>query len=506
MSRQTFQGVNPLTGENIGPAIVESTQSDVAAAIARADAAKTTLGQSSPKQRATLLRAIATAIDGAKDELIATAHAETALSLPRLTGEVARTVIQIKAFATMVETGVHLNPVIDLADPNFAPVARPDLRKANQPYGVVAVFAASNFPFAFSVLGGDSASALAAGCPIVVKAHPSHPFTSQLTYEAVTRGIKAAGFSPDIFAIVQGTNPEITSWLAKDPAVTGIGFTGSGLVGKLLLKFSQARPVPIPVYAEMGSLNPVFITPSALTSGEDVLAKAAMDSAMLGSGQFCTKPGILVVPADASGDAFIAEVEKYVATQQVAPLLNKGIATRYKDAIFKLRSSLGLNSLLGQENEAGFGVTPTIFVTEWGKAHSELLEEHFGPTSVIIRAPYTEFVAVAKSMEGQLTATIHATTSEEVSELVEQLTQLAGRVIWNGFPTAVSVTAAQHHGGQWPASSTQTTSVGLDAIYRFVRPVAFQNFPDSQLPPALQNSNPFAIERKVNGERSREEL
>jgi alpha-ketoglutaric semialdehyde dehydrogenase len=502
MSALTFQGKNPVTGENIGPSIAESTHADVTSAIARADSAKLVLAHSSPSSRSTLLRSIASAIDAAKEELIATAHLETALPIARLTGEVARTVIQIQAFATMVESGVHLDPVIDLADPNFAPVARPDLRKHNQSMGVVAVFAASNFPFAFSVLGGDSASALAAGCPVVVKAHPSHPHTSALTFEAVQKGITAAGFSSDIFSIAQGTNPEITGWLAKDPLVTAIGFTGSGLVGKLLLKFSQERPVPIPVFAEMGSLNPVFITTSALLKDVDALAKAAMDSAMLGSGQFCTKPGILIVPADEHGDAFIVEVEKYLAAISVAPLLNKAIATRFTTAIQELEKSSKIKAISGQESTQGFGVKPTVFVTDWKDIEEGLLEEHFGPTSVIIRAPYADFLDVAKSLEGQLTATIHTQSGDSVEPLVEQLTQLAGRVIWNGFPTAVSVTAAQHHGGQWPASSTQTTSVGLDAIYRFLRAVAFQNFPDAQLPPELQNANPLGIIRSVNGEKS----
>lgn len=502
MNSIAFQGVNPRTGESIGPKIAESTQADVTAMIKRAEDAKLHLAQSSPSERATLLRSIASAIDAAKDDLIATAHLETALPIARLTGEIARTVVQIEAFANMVERGLHLNPIIDLADPNFAPVARPDLRKFLQPYGVVTVFAASNFPFAFSVLGGDSASALAAGCPVVVKAHPSHPYTSALTFEAVGKGISAAGFSPDIFAIVQGANPDITSWLAKDSLVTAIGFTGSGMVGTLLLKFSQERPIPIPVYAEMGSLNPVFITPSALIEGIDTLAKAAMDSAMLGSGQFCTKPGILIVPATQQGDEFIAEVEKYLATLSVAPLLNKGIATRYNKAIDGLAKSPKLKTITGQETTNGFGVKPTVFITDWNDMESELLEEHFGPTSVIIRAPYLDYLSIAQCLEGQLTATIHAQATQEESKLVDQLTQIAGRVIWNGFPTAVSVTAAQQHGGQWPASSTQTTSVGLDAIYRFVRPVAFQNFPDAQLPPALQNANPFGIIRSVNGEKS----
>ena len=254
----------------------------------------------------------------------------------------------------------------------------------------------------------------------------------------------------------------------------------------------------------MGSLNPVFFTPTALSEKADELAKAAMDSALLGSGQFCTKPGIIIIPNDSVGDKFIDQVKSYVSQQKVSPLLNKAIANRFNDATAKLSTSKGLEVISGVTNSEGFGVTPNIFISNWSEVgqHADLLEEHFGPTSVIIRAPFDQYLNVAKFMQGQLTATIHAGDNEDVKALVNQLTQIAGRVIWNGFPTAVSVTAAQNHGGQWPASSTHTTSVGLDAIYRFVRPVVYQNFPDNQLPIELQNSNPYAIERVVNSVRT----
>ena len=501
---KTFTAQNPATAQSVGNPIAEWDLVQTSTAIKAADSIKSKLSSTNPTQRAALLNAIADAIEEQKEKLAETANLETALPMPRLTGEVMRTVIQIRAFANLVKNGGHLLPVIDLADPNFLPVARPDLRKSQRPLGVVAVFAASNFPLAFSVAGGDTASALAAGCPVIVKAHPSHPNTSQLVYEAVIKGLTSQGLPKELFAIVQGVNPEITHWLAKAPEITAIGFTGSGMVGKLLLKLSQERDVPIPVYAEMGSLNPVFFTPGALNEKADELAKAAMDSALLGSGQFCTKPGIIIVADDAAGDKFISQVESYDASQKVGPLLNKGIASRFSEAISALTNSKGLKIISGTNNSDGFGVTPTIFVVNWAdvKNHHDLLEEHFGPTSVIIRAPFDQFLAVANAMEGQLTAALHAGVGENVKDLVAKLSELAGRVIWNGFPTAVSVTAAQNHGGQWPASSTHTTSVGLDALYRFVRPVVYQNFPDNQLPAELQNANPYGIERVVNGERS----
>ena len=501
---KTFTATNPANGQAVGNPINEHSFEEVTTAIAAAEKVKTKFAATTPTQRAALLNAIADSIESEKEALAQISHLETALPIARVTGEVMRTVIQIRAFADLVKTGGHLLPIIDLADPNFQPVARPDLRKSMQPLGVVSIFAASNFPLAFSVAGGDSASALAAGCPVVVKAHPSHPNTCQVVYEATTRAITAQGLPKEIFSLVQGVNPEITHWLAKDPLITAIGFTGSGLVGKLLIKLAQERPVPIPVFAEMGSLNPVFFTPTALAQKADELAKAAMDSALLGSGQFCTKPGIIVVPDDAAGDKFITQVESYVASQKVGPLLNKGIAGRYSEAVSALTKSKGLKVISGTNNPDGFGVTPTIFVVNWSdvKNHHDLLEEHFGPTSVIIRAPFDQFLNVAEAMEGQLTAALHAGPGENVKDLVAKLSQLAGRVIWNGFPTAVSVTAAQNHGGQWPASSTHTTSVGLDALFRFVRPVVYQNFPDNQLPAELQNANPYGVERVVNGVRS----
>jgi NADP-dependent aldehyde dehydrogenase len=501
---KTFTAINPATGQAVGNSITENSFEEVTAAIAAAQKVKSQFAATSPTQRAALLDAIADSIESEKEELVKISNLETALPIARVTGEVMRTVIQIRAFADLVKTGGHLLPIIDLADPNFQPVARPDLRKSQQPLGVVSIFAASNFPLAFSVAGGDSASALAAGCPVVVKAHPSHPNTCQAVYEAIRRAITAQGLPKEIFSVVQGVNPEITHWLAKDPLITAIGFTGSGLVGKLLIKLAQERPIPIPVYAEMGSLNPVFFTPTALAEKADELAKAAMDSALLGSGQFCTKPGIIIVPNDAIGDRFVAQVQSYISGQKVGPLLNKAIATRFIEAVRLISKAKGVTVLTGVSNPEGFGVTPSIFVVDWSdvKNHDDLLEEHFGPTSVIIRAPFDQYLTVARAMSGQLAAAIHAGSAEVLPELVSQLSQKAGRIIWNGFPTSVSVTAAQNHGGPWPASSTQTTSVGLDSLFRFVRPVVYQNFPDNQLPPELQNGNPCAIERVINGVRS----
>ena len=500
----TFQAVDPTTGEKFGATFNESSAQDVVDAIAKAAKTKVELAKATPAKRAAILRAIGVAVEARREKLIEVTMKETALPNGRLTGELSRTVFQLEQFAKMVETGKHFQAIIDLPDANWVPAARPDIRKANQPLGVVGIFAASNFPFAFSVIGGDSASAIAAGCPVVVKAHPSHPNTCQIMHEAVTEGLAKEGISADAFGMVQGSAPDLTYAIVNNPEITAIGFTGSGLVGKILVDAAAKREVPIPVFAEMGSLNPVFFTPNSLKDKAVDQAKAALDSATLGSGQFCTKPGILVIPNGAEGDAFISEVEKYLATLAVAPLLNKGIADRYSSAIANLSKQGGLKVFSGQASGAGFGVTPTVFVVDWkdAKANHELLEEHFGPTTVIIRADFADFAKVAKQMEGQLCAALHlgsGETGSNIQEIIDALGEIAGRVIQNGFPTAVAVTAAMQHGGQWPSSSSHTTSVGLDSVYRFMRPVAHQGFADELLSPALQNSNPWKIIRTVNG-------
>ncbi len=505
MTTTTFQGIDPTTGEAFGDQFSEMSASDVSGLVSKAVAAKSAFANTTPKVRAAALRAIGAAIEESREKLIEVTMRETALPNARLSGELSRTVFQLEQFAKLVESGAHYQAIIDPPDPNWVPAPRPDIRRANQGLGVVGIFAASNFPFAFSVIGGDSASALAAGCPVVVKAHPSHPNTCRAMHKAVVAGLAKVGISSDIFALVEGTNSEITHWIASHPDITAIGFTGSGKVGKILMDISSKREVPIPVFAEMGSLNPVFFTPKALAGKASDLAKAAIDSATLGSGQFCTKPGILILPTGSEGDAFVAEIASYLETIAVAPLLNKGISERFSSAITELSKNSTLKIFSGKATENGFGVTPTVFVVDWADAfkNSELLEEHFGPTTVIIRADFAKFLDVAGKLEGQLTASLHVaedeSQSEDISNLVDALSQLAGRVIMNGFPTAVAVTAAMQHGGQFPASSSHTTSVGLDAIYRFLRPVAYQNFIDALLPPALQESNPLEINRVTNG-------
>lgn len=500
----SFRAINPATGEAFGDEIHEATEAEIAQTIVQASAVAEMFAATSPAQRASALRAIADAIESKRVILIETACAETGLPHGRIDGEVTRTTVQIRLFAEYVESGQYLKAVIDHADPRYSPAPRPDLRKQNQSLGVVAIFAASNFPLAFSVAGGDSASALAAGNAVVVKAHPSHPQTCAIVAEAVCDGLAKVNLPRAIFSIIQGSNPQITHWLARDRHISAIGFTGSSFVGKLLVDIASKREIPIPVFAEMGSLNPVFVTSSALTDRSETLAKASVDSALLGSGQFCTKPGLFFLPSGELGNTFLSEIKRYLKTLSVGPLLNRAIADRYVAAISELTKSGKVSIIAGTGNENGFGVTPTFFITDYPTfiANPALLEEHFGPTTVLITAAESDYVTIARGLAGQLTATIHGTETDTIAELLHVLASKVGRVIWNGFPTGVAVTNAMQHGGQWPSSSSHTTSVGIDAIYRFMRPVAYQSMSDSNLPPALRNANPWKIERIINGVRS----
>lgn len=494
----TFTAVKPSDSSSFGTPIHENSETEVRNLIAKAHEQAHTLAALAPSTLAALLRSIADEIEAERNQLLESACAETALPEGRIGGEITRTTAQFKLFANLVETGRQLRVVIDKADPNYSPAPRPDIRRLNQPLGVVAVFAASNFPLAFSVAGGDSASALAAGNAVVAKAHPAHPNTCAIMERAVRRALTKAGLSTDLFSIVQGVNPQITHWLAGDSRIQAVGFTGSEAVGRILLDIAAKREVPIPVYAEMGSLNPVFVTRSAIAERSDELAKGLVDSALLGSGQFCTKPGLIFVPENEK--EFLSQISAHLATLQVGPLLSAAIADRYSAAISKLSQSGSVQVHSGKSTEAGFGVTPTVFVTNWASAQSTpaLLDEHFGPTTVVITAAQDEYVKIAGELHGQLTATIHGTSSDSYSQLLSVLAQKAGRVIWNAFPTGVAVTEAMQHGGQWPASSTHTTSVGIDAIYRFMRPVSYQSFAQDVLPPALQDANPWNVEQRIN--------
>ncbi|GIG57319.1 aldehyde dehydrogenase [Longispora fulva] len=434
-------------------------------------------------ERAELLRTIAAKLRENGVAIIAAADAESHLGLPRLTGELERTCVQLELFAAAVEAGTFLEVIIDHADPAAKPAPRPDLRRMLVPLGPVAVFAASNFPLAFSVAGGDTASALAAGCPVVVKAHPGHPETSQLV-----AAILAEVLPDGVFALVEGFTAGQA--LVGHPAITAVGFTGSLAGGQALLDLVNARETPIPFYGELGALNPAIVTPAALADRRDEIVTGFVGSFTMGSGQFCTKPGLLFLPAGHGLDEALGAAAAAATTGQ---LLTENIQKGYEQGLTRFASAPGVRSLAGP--------APALFAVAAGDLRGELLDECFGPAALVVeyQSP-EELFATVRDLPGSLTATAHLGGSDELAPaLLPLLAGIAGRVIVNGWPTGVAVTAAMQHGGPWPAATTSLyTSVGETAVRRFLRPVAFQNVPDALLPPALQESNPLDIPRRVS--------
>ena len=455
--------------------------------------------------RAAFLDTIAAAIE-ASDELIEAARVETALPVPRLTGERARTAGQLRLFATLVRDGSWVDARIDRALPDRTPIPRPDIRRMLVPIGPVAVFGASNFPLAFSVAGGDTASALAAGCPVVVKAHPAHPATSEVAARVIIAAADAAGVPPGVLSLLQSTRNDVARALVQHPQVKAVGFTGSLRAGRALFDAAAARPEPIPVYAEMGSVNPLFILPRAAAERTAAIASGLKDSVTLGVGQFCTNPGLTIGIGDTGFDDLVGQLEALVRSAPSGTMLTAAICRAYQSGAQRLSGIDGVStttsSAAAQESQG----LPSLFVTraEVFLRHPEVREEIFGPSTVVIRCgARDELYQVAQQLDGQLTATIHGTPAdlEEYASLVSILENKAGRLIVNGYPTGVEVCPSMQHGGPYPATTdSRSTSVGTAAINRFVRPVAYQNFPPSLLPAELQDGNPRGIWRLVDGQ------
>lgn len=498
--------IDPRTGESRGPVAVEATAADVDTAVRAAHAARKALADH--RTRARLLRAAAELLEKDGEAITAAAEAETALGRVRITGELARTCHQLRAFAEAVEDGGHLDVIIDHADPEARPAPRPDLRRCKVPLGVVAVFAASNFPLAFSVPGGDTASALAAGCPVVVKAHPDHPRTSVLCARALRAAAAEVGLPEDVVSVVHGF--EAGPALVRHPLTAAVGFTGSVRGGRALFDIACARPRPISFHGELGSLNPVVVTPRAARTRAEEIGAGLAASYTQGLGQFCVKPGLVLLPAGADGDAVVRAVVS--ARVPSGPLLDP----RMREAFLagaRARAALpGVEELLapGEEDtgDAPLSVRPGVLsvpaarLTE-SAPHSELLDECFGPVTVLVRyRSAAELEAVLGMLEGNLTASVHLAADERdeaATDLVSRLTELAGRVVVDGWPTGVAVAPAMHHGGPYPASTSNSTSVGTTATERWLRPVCFQNTPDELLPPELRDGNPLGVARRVNG-------
>jgi NADP-dependent aldehyde dehydrogenase len=465
---------------------VPMSSTELEAALGAAAEASRRWGRLPAADRARALRRIADALDQAGHDLVPLAQRETQLPAPRLRGELARTTFQLRLFARELDGGACHGVIVDRADPDWPTGPRPELRRMLIPLGPVAVFAASNFPFAFSVAGGDTAAALAAGCPVVLKAHPGHPQLSDRTGEIVSTALAASGAPEGTFAVVHGVSEGRE--LVLNPRIRAVAFTGSHTGGRALFDLAVSRPDPIPFYGELGSLNPVFVTERAARARGAEIAAGYVDSYTLGAGQFCTKPGLLLVPS--TSDITERAVASVLA-RSAAPLLNARISAGYASTLATLTEHDAIDVLVaGVMGEDG--PTPTLLSTSVSAllAHRDvLLAECFGPTSLVVHyASERELLDVAAEIEGQLTATVHGDDHDEiVPPLLEELVERAGRVLWNGWPTGVSVTPAMHHGGPYPATtSVLHTSVGTEAIRRFLRPVVFQNMPTRLLPEPLR--------------------
>lgn len=474
-----------------------TTLAELDVAARAAASAAPILAAAGPEERVRWLTAVASSLDAATDELVALAAEETHLDTGRLRGEVARTTGQLRLFAEMVREGSYLEATIDHADAGVTP-PRPDLRRILVPIGPVAVYAASNFPFAFSVAGGDTASALAVGCPVIVKAHDGHLRTSLRVAEIVREALIGAGAPDGSFAVVTGREAGVA--LVQHPAVRAAGFTGSLGGGRALFDLAASRPDPIPFYGELGSVNPVVLTPAAVAARGEELARGLGGSFTLGSGQFCTKPGVVFVPAGSGFDGLLA-----AAVPEAAPaaLLTSRIASAFAGDIADAAADDDVHVVAGSPSQEAGAATPVVLRTTAAAVRErgdELLRERFGPTTLLVDyADDAELHAALDAVEGSLTATLHAEEDEDVDAVVALLATKAGRVLFGGWPTGVAVTWSQQHGGPWPATTSIHTSVGVTASRRFQRPLTFQDAPAALLPEALRDENPLGIPRRVDG-------
>ncbi|MCX7283234.1 MAG: aldehyde dehydrogenase (NADP(+)) [Novosphingobium sp.] len=488
-----FRSVAAATGEPTGPAFAVHSPADVDAVCAAAAAAFDTYRATTREQRAAFLETIATEILAIGDDLIEAAMRESGLPRARLEGERGRTVGQLRLFADVVRKGAWQQLRIDPALPDRQPLPRPDLRLRMIPVGPVAVFGASNFPLAFSTAGGDTASALAAGCPVVVKGHPAHPQTGELVAAAIARAVSACGLPAGVFGHLVGPSNDLGAALVQDPRIAAVGFTGSRGGGLALAKLAQARAVPIPVYAEMSSINPVLLLPHALKARGAALGTAFAGSLTMGAGQFCTNPGMVLAIAGEGLDAFAAAAAEAIGAAPAQTMLTGGICKAYRDGVAALEAMPGVEKLAQglageatQGHAALFRTTAQAFIAEQAMGH-----EVFGASSVIVAcADEDEMLSVIKALEGQLTITLHIDAADEAlaAALLPVLEVKAGRILANGWPTGVEVCHAMVHGGPFPATSDpRTTSVGSLAIDRFLRPVSYQNLSGTLLPPELRD-------------------
>lgn len=512
---ETFQAVEPATANLLDPLFHTSTLEEVDRAATLALEAFVSYSKTSGSQRAQLLIRIAEGLQASASEIVQRAHQESALPIPRLEGELARTTNQLRIFADVAKEGSWCMARLDQADPTRKPAPKPDIRSMLRPLGPVAVFGASNFPLAFSVAGGDTASALAAGNPVVVKAHAAHPGTSELVGTVIADAVRTLQLHAGVFSLLFDGGIHVGASLVQHPAIQAVAFTGSLAGGKALMHLASSRPHPIPCFAEMGSVNPLIILPEALAQRAGTIADGLFTSFTLGAGQMCTKPGVIFVPSGIAGDELVQVLGEKVTKGAGSKLLARGICNSYRSAI-EMRSAHQDLRLVAQSAPATlddpFFASTALFEVEAEilLAHLHLTEEVFGPAALIVRYKNpAQLMGVCEAMEGQLTAAVHATDNEiaQCRDLLAILERKAGRLIFNGYPTGVELGNAMVHGGPYPSSSdSRSTSVGTLAIYRFARPVCYQNLPEALLQDELLTSNPLGILRMVNGVMTREPL
>ena len=510
---KTYKTFNPKENKETDWTFYEAIESEIDEAVTLASEAFQTYKNFSGAEKASFLNTIADEIEALGDILIETYTAESGLPEGRARGERGRTMGQLRAFATLLEEGSWVEATIDTAQPDREPLPKPDIRKMLFPIGPVVVFGASNFPLAFSTAGGDTASALASGCPVIVKSHPMHAGTGELVASAIIKAAEKTGMPNGVFSNVNSSGIEVGQQLVKHPKVKAVGFTGSIKGGTALYKLANDRKEPIPVYAEMGSINPVVILPSALEEKGSFWAKQYAGSITVGAGQFCTNPGLLLAVKSNALESFITELGKEISEIAPTPMLHPNICKTYQKGVKTASEQSNTSVVASYDTEASpnFGKQKVLTV-----AGSEFLknpvlhQEVFGPYSIIVQCENdAELKTVLDALEGQLTGTILGNSNElaHKSEIVEALKERVGRLILNSVPTGVEVCPSMHHGGPFPSTTdAKYTSVGVSAIKRWVRPVAYQNWPLELLPNALKNENPLQIMRLINSEHSNKSI
>uniref|UniRef100_UPI0035CC948E aldehyde dehydrogenase (NADP(+)) n=1 Tax=uncultured Sphingomonas sp. TaxID=158754 RepID=UPI0035CC948E len=503
---ETFAAIDPSSGATIAPPFASATPDDVARACALADEAFATFSETDLEARAVFLETIADKIVAIGDDLIVRAVQESGLPRGRIEGERGRTVGQLRLFATVVRDGEWVHATVDQALPERQPLPRPDLRRRHVALGPVAVFGASNFPLAFSVAGGDTASALAAGCPVVVKGHPAHPGTGELIARAIQAAVTECGLHEGVFSFLPGASNDLGGALVADPRIKAVGFTGSRGGGLALVRIAAGREEPIPVYAEMSSINPVILFPEALKTRGAALAPAFVQSLTMGAGQFCTNPGLVIAIAGHELDAFVAAAGAALSDSQPVQMLTPGIHSSFEQGVQALESHQAVTVVA--RGCVGDGVNQArgaLFLTDAASflADRALGHEVFGSSSIVVAvADMAEASKVIAALEGQLTATLMLDPADEpmAAELIPLISRKVGRILANGWPTGVEVSHAMVHGGPFPATSDgRSTSVGTLAIERFLRPVCYQNLSDALLPTPLKSANPWGLSRRVDG-------